>query len=137
MKHVGLLCATLLACSIPCYAADVDISGMDLGQLMELREQIDLAIGELSGADVITNGNYSAGTAIKVGSYKFTACKTEDPDDDEVLIQLWKEDSFDNILTSHLTIGSSTTISIPEGALLQLFYGDCFIEPAEANSWAP
>ena len=76
MKKFIALVLTLLCFSIPAFAEEVDLSGMDLAALLKLHEQLDSAIQEKFDCELDVNGLYQGiyvvGKDIKAGRYLLT-----------------------------------------------------------------
>lgn len=76
MKKFIALVLTLLCFSIPAFAEEVDLSGMDLAALLKLHEQLDSAIREKFDCELDANGLYQGiyvvGKDIKAGRYLLT-----------------------------------------------------------------
>lgn len=76
MKKFIALVLTLLCFSIPAFAEEVDLSGMDLAALLKLHEQLDSAIQEKFDCELDANGLYQGiyvvGKDIKEGRYLLT-----------------------------------------------------------------
>ena len=76
MKKFIALVLTLLCFSIPAFAEEVDLSGMDLAALLKLHEQLDSTIQEKFDCELDANGLYQGiyvvGKDIKAGRYLLT-----------------------------------------------------------------
>ena len=64
-----LIVALLLTCLLGTASADIDLTGMTIEELRELREKVDYAIFEKDGAIILEPGAYVAGKDIAPGSY--------------------------------------------------------------------
>ena len=70
----------VLAGSMAVSAADMDISGLSVDELLQLRTEVDEAIMSKGGAVVIGYGKYEAGVDIAPGQYTLKVYFTEGAD---------------------------------------------------------
>lgn len=70
-KTIALVLSTCFLLAQPVSAADLDLSGYSIEDLLELRKQITAELSEKGYAEkvVIPNGLYTVGTDIKAGRY--------------------------------------------------------------------
>ena len=80
-KWVPIVTACIvLAGSMTVTAADIDISGLSVEELIQLRTEVDEAIMNKDGAVVIGYGKYEAGVDIAPGQYTLKVYYAEEPD---------------------------------------------------------
>ena len=72
-------CVVLAGC-MTVSAADIDISGLSVEELLQLRTEVDEAILNKDGAVVIGYGKYEAGVDIAPGQYTLKVYFAEDTD---------------------------------------------------------
>lgn len=143
-KIAGTTLALTMAVSGTALAADIDLTGMSLDELVELRSNITAEIDSRTneGKETIPCGVYVAGTDIKEGSFKLS----EDDDGSTYVVTFDDEESYKTAIANSdskkatfqvfLRDGESTIVSLKEGNVLYIDDDELFIEPVTA-SWAP
>lgn len=79
-KRFGILLGILMLASVPAYAGEIDISALEVDQLIQLKEQIMVALNEkgYDGLGLIGAGTYKVGTDIKEGTFTFINTRPEE-----------------------------------------------------------
>lgn len=133
----ALLSATLLLSS-SVFAADIDLSGLTVDELANLRTQIDMLLEEkLEGQAKFGPGVFICGQDIKEGYYEFTATSE---DGAYIFIyetkESWKNgDDWIGNSTVH-EAGEVSTFSIHEGNCIEVMYGSGLLRENKP-AWAP
>ena len=138
MKKIAvMILSAALLLSSSAFAADIDVNGLSLDELVDLRAKIEAAINEkLGGAAPFGTGVFICGQDIKEGYYEFTAT-----DDGGAYIFIY--DSQESRQNGDDMIGNSSVYSAGEISTFSVHEGNC-IEVNGAGmlreskpSWAP
>lgn len=151
---VGCLLSILLL-QTTCFAAEIDLQGMSVNELIALKDEINLKISELGGSNIIPAGVYVVGRDIRAGRYIFYAtvhCRTSyDETEGYMDFELWtseeayKEQDRDKRITSGEIYYDFSkdraegpfSASLEDGQCLEIRNGSAIIEKISDVSWAP
>ena len=143
-KIAGTTLVLTMGVSGTALAADIDLTGMSLDELVELQNNIVAEIDSRTndGKDVIPCGVYVVGTDIKEGSFKLS---TDEDNYTDVLV-FEDEDTYKTYAADHKAVNplfsafvglsGSTTVNLKTGEVLYIYSGEMIIEESNA-SWMP
>lgn len=143
-KIAGTTMVLTMGVSGTALAADIDLTGMSLDELVELQNNIVAEIDSRTnvGKDVIPCGVYVVGTDIKEGSFKLS---TDEDNYTDVLV-FEDEDTYKTYAADHKAVNplfsafvglsGSTTVNLKTGEVLYIYSGEMIIEESNA-SWMP
>lgn len=152
---LSVLCVLIMSVS-SVYAADINLEGLSVEELVQLKDEINEKIAELGGNNVIPSGNYLVGKDIRPGKFQLTItkdCKNSSIHDNEGYMDLdvWPtlEDYQQNNYKSKLsgaelyydfstdTPGTPFLVNLEEGNYLVIWNGSAIIDEITDASWAP
>ncbi len=135
-KLVAMALAATMMLSTPVVAAEVDLSGMTLDELVTLKTSISEEISARTAdeSNEIGNGEYVVGTDIKAGSFKF-----ENTNDKAMNLFVYENEaqckSRKHSVWDYLGAGDLAYLALKEGNILSLD-GVGTLEEVK-QSWAP
>ena len=141
MKKFIALVLTLLCFSIPAFAEEVDLSGMDLAALLKLHEQLDSAIQEKFDCELDANGLYQGiyvvGKDIKAGRYLLTMT-TETYFMCHLYEDMTHKEAHDG--GQHetlLAVGDTLQLTLEDDMVLVIDQGAVSVKMVPKAEWAP
>ena len=141
MKKFIALVLTLLCFSIPAFAEEVDLSGMDLAALLKLHEQLDSAIQEKFDCELDANGLYQGiyvvGKDIKAGRYLLTMT-TETYFMCHIYEDMTHKEAHDG--GQHetlLAVGDTLPLTLEDDMVLVIDQGAVSVKMVPKAEWAP
>ena len=141
MKKFIALVLTLLCFSIPAFAEEVDLSGMDLAALLKLHEQLDSAIQEKFDCELDANGFYQGiyvvGKDIKAGRYLLTMT-TETYFMCHLYEDMTHKEAHDG--GQHetlLAVGDTLQLTLEDDMVLVIDQGAVSVKMVPKAEWAP
>ena len=138
MKKFIALVLTLLCFSIPAFAEEVDLSGMDLAALLKLHEQLDSAIQEKFDCELDANGLYQGiyvvGKDIKAGRYLLTMTT-----ETYFMCHLYedKEAHDGGQHETLLAVGDTLQLTLEDDMVLVIDQGAVSVKMVPKAEWAP
>jgi hypothetical protein len=146
MKRFIALALTMLCLALPALAEEIDLTGMDLMELIKLHDRLDLAIQEDIGClfdeNNIFQGVYIVGKDIGAGYYMVTCIvDSEDEGNFDFFYELYdSEETYSQHKRSmfdRFNAGTSVQLNLQDGMVLRIVNGTALIQPIEKPAWAP
>lgn len=146
MKKIIALMLAMLFLSIPVMAEEIDISDLDLNELLALHERLDSAIQDeimcKLDENSIFQGVYTVGRDIIPGYYLFTCIEDRhDEGNFDFFYEIYEsQEAYDkNKRTKfdRFNVGESTQLDLQDGMVLRIVNGTANVQQASKPAWAP
>lgn len=147
MKRILVLTLALLLFAVPAVGEELDLSGMELGELVSLRERADAEITSRIGFsdEQIGSGYYIVGEDIKPGKYELICTLPDIIENSDgtnrsrcgLVVAASKADDAEALFDyGAISLGQQILITLEEGNVLAIVRGNFDIRPFD-HSWAP
>lgn len=144
-KILVIVIAAFMLCSTA-LCEEIDLSSMNLEDLLALHTRIDEAINEeltcLLDTDNIYQGVYVVGKDIAPGYYLFT-CIIDEQDDGnfDFFYELYDSEetyaAHNRSMFDRFNCGTSAQLNLQDGMVLRIINGTAKVQAAETPAWAP
>lgn len=141
MKKFIAMALALLCLAVPAIAEEIDLSSMNLTELLKLHEQLDASIQEQFDCSLDSNGLYQGiyvvGKDIKAGRYLLTSVSKT-----YFMCHLYEDMSHKEAHDGgqHETIigiGDTLQLKLEDGMVLVVDQGSASVKPVPEAEWAP